>query len=326
MILNRKKTHFTVISSKDAEGKEIDASKGIGSVVVSSGELLNVKNAYQDSRFNPQCDLMTGFRTETLLCAPLIANNETVGVVYVINKLDDSDEISEFSKEDEELLEYFAATASVAIKKSQLYHDALRGEKNAHALLSIVRSRSSNEVLESVFLSTINTVSRLLLPACISVFICDQTSQEAWVCVSMGGVDGISVKFGQGIAGTVAANGQTVRVADAYKDGRFDPTIDRKTGYTTRSVLCVGVPGFASTSKPVAVLQLLNKLNGKPFTQDDEDSLEILSKELSISLKRKIEEMSFLRRATLSRNKLVCSVLCALCRIRAYIFSPANVY
>jgi len=291
------------LASKDAEGKEIDASKGIGSVVLSSGEMLNVKNAYQDLRFNPECDKMTGFRTQSLLCAPLIANNETVGVVYVINKLNNNEDIAEFVKEDEDLLEYFASTASIAIKKAQMYHDAIRGQKNAQALLSIVRLRSSDEVLENVFMSTIDTVYRLLLPDCISVFMCDQTSQEAWVCVSKGGTEGVSVKFGQGIAGTVAANGQTVRVADAYSDGRFDETADRKTGYQTKSVLCVGVPGFALNSKPVAVVELLNKLNGKPFTQDDEDSLEILCKELSISLRRKIEEMSFLRQATFGSNK-----------------------
>lgn len=315
MILNRKKTHFNVLASRDAEGKEIDASKGIGSVVISSGEMLNVKNAYQDERFNPECDLMTGFRTESLLCAPLIANNETVGVVYVINKIDDQEEIAVFEKDDEVMLEYFASTASIAIKKAQMYHDAVRSEKNAQALLTIVRSRSSDEVLENVFLSTIDTVYQLLLPDCVSVFICDQATQEAWVCVNKGGVEGvegigISVKYGQGIAGTVAANGQTVRVANAYDDGRFYDIVDRKTGYKTKSVLCVGVPGYASNSKPVAVIQLLNKLNGKAFTQDDEDSLEILCKELSMSLRRKIEEMSFLRQATFGRNKYVTLCIC----------------
>ena len=302
MVLNRKKTHFTVLASKDAEGREIDACKGIGSVVLSSGELLNVKNAYKDSRFNPDCDLVTGFHTQSLLCAPLVANNETIGVVYVINKIGAEEEMTVFEKEDEEMLECFASTASVAIKKAQMYHDAIRGEKNSQALLSIVRSRSSDEVLESVFMSTIDTIYQLLLPDCVSVFICDQPTQEAWACVSKGGFEGISVKYGQGIAGTVAANGQTVRVANAYEDGRFYDAVDRKTGYQTKSVLCVGVPGFASNSKPVAVVQLLNKVNGKPFTQDDEDSLEILCKELSLSLRRKIEEMSFLRQATFGRN------------------------
>ena len=302
MVLNRKKTHFTVLASKDAEGREIDACKGIGSVVLSSGELLNVKNAYKDSRFNPDCDLVTGFHTQSLLCAPLVVNNETIGVVYVINKIGAEEEMTVFEKEDEEMLECFASTASVAIKKAQMYHDAIRGEKNSQALLSIVRSRSSDEVLESVFMSTIDTIYQLLLPDCVSVFICDQPTQEAWACVSKGGFEGISVKYGQGIAGTVAANGQTVRVANAYEDGRFYDAVDRKTGYQTKSVLCVGVPGFASNSKPVAVVQLLNKVNGKPFTQDDEDSLEILCKELSLSLRRKIEEMSFLRQATFGRN------------------------
>ena len=307
MVLNRRKTHFTVLASKDTEGEEMDASKGIGAVVLMSGEMINVKNAYKDPRFDPEWDKVTGFRTTSLLCAPLLTSNETVGVVYVINKLDDDGNIEEFSKEDESLLEHFADTASVAIKKSQMYHDAIRREKNSLALLSIVRSRSSDEVLESIFLSTIDAIHRLLIPDCISVFICDHMSQEVWVCVNRGGIEGVSVKFGQGIAGSVAVNGQTIRVIDAYDDGRFDESLDRKTGYKTKSILCVGVPGCAANSKPVAVIQLLNKLNGKGFTQDDQDSLELLCKELSLSLRRKVEEMSFLRQATFGRNKYVLS-------------------
>eukprot|EP00603_Paraphysomonas_imperforata_P002959 CAMPEP_0114431374 /NCGR_PEP_ID=MMETSP0103-20121206/10567_1 /TAXON_ID=37642 ORGANISM="Paraphysomonas imperforata, Strain PA2" /NCGR_SAMPLE_ID=MMETSP0103 /ASSEMBLY_ACC=CAM_ASM_000201 /LENGTH=791 /DNA_ID=CAMNT_0001600937 /DNA_START=115 /DNA_END=2490 /DNA_ORIENTATION=+ len=302
MILNRQKTHFTVLASRDVEGKEFSANKGLCSVVLSSGEMINVKDAYRDHRFNPDCDQQTGFHTQSLLCAPLITNNETVGVVYAINKLDDDGEITVFDKQDEDMLEYFSSTASCAIKKSQMYHEAVRNEKNAKALLSIVRSRTADDMLENIFKSTIDAMFQLIFPDCISVYICDQATQKAWVCVSRGGVDDITVDYGQGIAGTVAVNGETVRVANAYDDVRFDDAFDRKSGYKTSSMLCAGVPGFADNSKPVAVIQLLNKLNGKAFTQDDEDSLEILCKELSITLRQKIEELSFMRHSTLSRR------------------------
>jgi GAF domain-containing protein len=304
MILNRQKTHFTVLASKDAEGKEFDATKGLGGVVLASGEIVNVKDAYHDSRFSRDCDIQTGFRTQSLLCAPLIADNETVGVVYVINKFNADGDITEFDAGDEGMLEYFASTASIAIKKAQMYHDAIRSEKNAQALLSVVRSRSSDEVLENVFESTIASIFKLIFPDCISVYVCDPVTQEAWVCINQGGVEGVSVKYGQGIAGTVAITGETIRVSDAYADGRFYAAIDRMSGYKTKSVLCAAVSGFATNSKPVVVIQLLNKLNGKYFTQDDEDSLVILCKELSVSLRLKIEEMSYLRKSTFARNRL----------------------
>lgn len=320
MVLNHDKTRFIVLASKDAAGEEIDATQGIGSAVVASGELLHIRNAYKDSRFNPHFDQVTGFRTESMLCCPMKVNGETIGVVYVINKLNDEEEIVDFEKADEDLLRHFAATASIAIKKTQMHHDAVRAQKNSEALLSIVRSRTSNEELEKILATTILAVRQLILPDRVSVYICDATSQEIWMIRSCTeGLEGITMKFGQGIAGFVAATGQSIRIPDAYQDSRFNDAVDRETGYRTKGVLCVGVPGFSSNSKPIAVVQLLNKMNDKPFNQDDQDSLELLCKELSFSLRQKVEQMSYLRQTTLNRDRSVKRVE-SICMEESFLY------
>ncbi len=53
--------------SKVAEGSKeirVPVTKGIAGHVVTTGELLNIKDAYQDSRFNPEIDKRTGYRTK----------------------------------------------------------------------------------------------------------------------------------------------------------------------------------------------------------------------------------------------------------------------
>ena len=88
--------------------------------------------------------------------------------------------------------------------------------------------------------------------------------------------------LGRGIAGYVARTGEVVRVDDAGSDPRFDPSADRATGYTTRSMLVAPVREEARS--PVrGVVQLLNR-SGGPFDEDDERYLVALSTQLARAL------------------------------------------
>ena len=53
-------------------------------------EVLNIPNAYEDSRFNPDIDRMTGFVTRSILCVPILGEDESsaIGVMQLVNKLD----------------------------------------------------------------------------------------------------------------------------------------------------------------------------------------------------------------------------------------------
>lgn len=78
----------------------------------------------------------------------------------------------------------------------------------------------------------------------------------------------------QGIAGMVATNGVILNIPDAYENPSFNQTIDKKTGYRTRAILCM--PIKADGDKVVGVLQLINKVSGSGvFTPDDEDVMNI---------------------------------------------------
>ncbi len=86
----------------------------------------------------------------------------------------------------------------------------------------------------------------------------------------------------RGIAGYVARTGEVVRVDDASTDKRFDPSADRATGYTTRSMLVA--PIREDERSPVlGVVQLLNR-EGGAFDEDEEQYLEALSMQLGRAL------------------------------------------
>lgn len=98
------------------------ADKGLAGYVVKSGETLNIVDAYNDSRFNPDVDKKTGYRTKTILCMPIMNNNkEIIGAFQVINKID-----GVFTKNDEDLLIAIGGSASIALENAQLFAKQLQ--------------------------------------------------------------------------------------------------------------------------------------------------------------------------------------------------------
>jgi adenylate cyclase len=74
--------------------------------------------------------------------------------------------------------------------------------------------------------------------------------------------------MGSGIAGSVAESGRPIRIDDAYADPRFNPEVDRKSGFRTRSILCLPIQNrFGAV---FAVAQLLNRKDGQLFAEEDE--------------------------------------------------------
>ena len=76
----------------------------------------------------------------------------------------------------------------------------------------------------------------------------------------------ITVPRGRGIAGWVLENSEALLVPDAYADPRFFPDVDKKTGYRTRSILCVPL---ARKEKVIGVLQVLNPTGRQAFDATD---------------------------------------------------------
>ncbi len=106
------------------DNKEIrfPADKGLAGYVVQTGNTLNIPDAYKDSRFNPEVDNKTGYRTKTILCMPIMNNNhEIIGAFQVLNKID-----GVFTKNDEDLLIAIGGSASIALENAQLFDQQLQ--------------------------------------------------------------------------------------------------------------------------------------------------------------------------------------------------------
>jgi len=124
-----------------------------------------------------------------------------------------------------------------------------------------------------------------------TLYLIDRKADELWSKVAQGdGMVEIRLPIGKGLAGYVARTGEVVNITDAYSDPRFNPEIDRKSGYSTRTVLCM--PMRNKNGEIIGVIQLLNKRIGH-FGPEDEAFIEALSVHAAIALEnaRMAQEM-----------------------------------
>ncbi len=113
-----------------------------------------------------------------------------------------------------------------------------------------------------------------------TVFLLDKEKDELWSMVALGSEE-IRFPSKTGLAGFVATTGETVNIVDAYNDERFNKEFDTKTGYKTKTVLCMPIKN--NNQEIIGAFQVLNKLDGV-FTKNDEDLLAAIGGSASVAL------------------------------------------
>ncbi|WP_205370367.1 adenylate/guanylate cyclase domain-containing protein [Thermoleptolyngbya sp. PKUAC-SCTB121] len=99
----------------------IPMNRGIVGFVASTGQVVNVENAYEDPRFDPTTDRQTGYKTRTILSMPVFNSaGKLIGVTQLINKYQGS-----FTRSDEEFMQAFNTQAGIALENAQLFERVL---------------------------------------------------------------------------------------------------------------------------------------------------------------------------------------------------------
>ena len=117
-----------------------------------------------------------------------------------------------------------------------------------------------------------------------TLFLFDREQHQLWSKVATAdGSNSVEIRIpsDRGIAGYVASTGQTLNIPNAYEDPRFDPTVDQRTGYQTRTILCM--PVYNSAEQLIGVTQLINKNQGC-FNGSDEEFMRAFNIQAGIAL------------------------------------------
>jgi len=251
---------------------------GVAGHVFSTGEGVVVNDAYADPRFNRDIDEETGYQTKSILCVPIrTVKGEVIGVAQVLNK-----KTGAFTARDRKLLEAMTTQAAIALQSTQFVERMKRFRKKEMEFFDVVSEVTAEIDLAALLQKVMSEATRMLGAERATLFLNDEKTGELFSKIGLGlKTTEIRMPNHVGIAGAVFTSRQTINIPYAYADLRFNPAFDKKTGFFTRSILCV--PVINKDGKIIGVTQVLNKRGG-PFTHEDESRLKAFTAQVSIAL------------------------------------------
>eukprot|EP00668_Euglena_longa_P002613 GGOE01003056.1.p1 GENE.GGOE01003056.1~~GGOE01003056.1.p1 ORF type:complete len:1034 (+),score=354.57 GGOE01003056.1:110-3211(+) len=249
-------------------------------------EACHVLYPANDPRFDVRTDSL---RARVYYCHPLQSGSRLIGVMRFMRF--DGDAVM-FSLPELHMIDALAEI--VAFNLHRLLQSETGGQNfsnsesdihasKAESLLSLAKHLANAALDEKKLVAAVMQQARDLTNSdrC-SLFVVQDDELEAHFEEGQT----VRMQMDTGIAGYVARTGEKVEIEDAYKDSRFNKTIDLKTGYRTTSLVCLPVM-YENTV--VAVAQLVNKLDEQrkaiPFSKSDIELFEPFAEFVGICLR-----------------------------------------
>jgi adenylate cyclase len=262
----------------DVEEIRFPAGAGIAGWTFRNGEDILIQDAYADTLFNSEIDRKTGYRTRNIICVPLRnAMGSTVGVAEVLNKRN-----GDFDQHDLLLLRAMCSQAVSALENARLFEEVAAARHQESRIFEVTHAISSELNLNRLLERIVSVTTEILTAERSTLFLYDAATHELWSRVAEGmGSGEIRFPADNGLAGACLNAGETINIPEAYSDLRFNREVDRKTGFKTRTILCV--PVLSRKGEKMGVMQVLNRRKG-PFTRQDENLLQAFAAQTSIAL------------------------------------------
>jgi len=260
----------TCIFESEEKKYEVAFGEGVIGKVAESGNTLRLSSP---DICDPVATAMGLDVRSTVICPLKSESGEVIAILQMINKNQDEP----FTVRDELYASLFCTQILACFLCTQFdsnYNEIEMSVSNQfHAVVDLIGAIQHAEENRSPLSSLIFTITRrtLQIVECdrCTLFVCDPVAKQMW---SMQGEINICIPIDKGIAGSCATKGEIIKIDEAYEDDRFNPAFDKKSGYRTRTILCMPMK---SNDEVIAVLQLINKNNGL-FTTDDQNLLSLV--------------------------------------------------
>jgi len=254
------------------------AALGIAGAVFRSGDALLIHDVYSDPRFNRSIDVATGYLTRNMLCVPVrTRRGDIIGVTEVLNRRE-----RDFTATDAVFLRAFTTHVATALENAQFAEQIKSATREQTRMMDLTRAISSELDTDQLLRKIIGIATELLDAERSTLFLHDPIRDELWSRVAEGmETREIRIPSHVGIAGECFTRRSAILIDDAYADPRFNPAVDRATGFRTRSILCV--PVISRHGISIGVVQVLNHRIGG-FSARDQQRLENLAAQSAIAL------------------------------------------
>jgi len=271
---------------------------GIAGTVAKTGRCMRIPNAYDDPRFEPEWDLLTGYRTTSMLVAPLKNHlGRTIGVIQVLNKKGGD----EFGDEDEAILTALSTQAAVAIDNSRLFVSLIqknrqlldateqleRKVKDLELLFDLEQAMGRAASLEDLAKAALGRVSNACGARGAALMVAEEeTSDLVQYVLDVEQPDTllrIGSKAGEGFLGVAMSRNSILEIADTASDKSSSPQIEARYSFPVTSVLALPLSGAGEQS--LGVIGLFSKAGGRAFTTEDRALLELTGANVSTSVR-----------------------------------------
>ncbi|MFO0547894.1 MAG: GAF domain-containing protein [Polyangiaceae bacterium] len=316
-----------IIIGDEAKSIELPVGSGIAGYVAKFGQTLRIKDAYRDRRFSRHWDDVTGYRTRSILAAPMKNHvGRTIGVIQVLNKAMTSDPRAgghdEFSHHDEELLTALATQAAVSIDNSRLFLSVIQKnmqlvetkEQLEHRvadlklLFELESSMARAATFEDLARAVISEASR----ACgaeAGAMMVDEGEEGTFLYfldLTRGKapeIRRVGVRRGEGILGHAMRTNEAQHMPPAEANRQAPPVSSRLgslLGIEVKSAIAMPLEGPDDT--PIGALALYNSSRATGFSQDARALLRLISANASTAVRL------FLSRAERERSRRLSSL------------------
>src|SRR5580700_3402891 len=286
-----------VAQGEDVRSIRLRIGHGIAGHVARTGKALHVPNAEKDPRFDPEWDVLSGYRTRSILAAPMRHHlGRTIGVVQVLNK-----RRGDFSDDDADILAALATQAAVSIDNSRLFMSVTqknillldtkeqleRRVRDLKLLFDLERAMAHAASLEELLMAVLGEAMRACEARMGAVALRDPESGTGTLYViDERGKKMKNVPYPEnaGLVGWAIRHNEILVSSDAESDARRDRALDARVGgATVKTALAVPLEGEGDSA--LGALAIYNKRAGRAFNEEDRELLVLVTANASTAIR-----------------------------------------
>lgn len=269
------------LNKRKCLGIEWPMDKGLASMAYLTGQGKIVNSPTSDPDFSPELPQKMGENFRNIMTLPMTAEGRNVGAIEVINKKDNMS----FTPEDQSFAMILADQAGAIVGNDTTFKGTEARIRRFNTLMEVSQEINRISDLHQLLDKIMEAAKVVMRADASSLFLLDEKANELYIESAQGEagaqIKQIRLPVGKGIAGWVAQKGKADLIPDAYQDNRFNPDFDKKTGYRTKSIVCVPMK---FKMKTVGVIQIINALDKEAFEEDDVPYMEALAGQAAVAI------------------------------------------
>lgn len=270
---------------------------GIAGLVAETGSALRVRDAYSDPRFERDWDLLTGYRTSSILAAPLKNHvGRTIGVIQILNKKD----ADEFTTEDEAILSALSTQAAVAIDNSRLFLSLIQKNKqlldtkgelerrlrDLSLLFELERATGRATSLEELAQALLGLSAKSTEARGAALLVAEEESgdlvQYVYDAEAPDTLTRIGVKAGEGLLAAAMARGEMLRVTPGARSPFWHERVEGSLPFPVDTALVLPLEG---ENAPLGAVGLFGTAGSRVFSGGDESLMQLVGANVSTAVR-----------------------------------------